>query len=239
MSSRPRGGVSGRGGPDAVVFHKFKQPIAKPGDVPAYLHYFITRNYLLLWRKLPRPYFMRKAMLWFLYQRLSQMARMRDVPSAVDAVLSGLWDGVRGVGGPYQADRRPPWLLRIILGRRPEFWLAVLNLQFASGATQLDDGSANRDCLLGVGPRSAWGRVRGRPTLRKRFDGRGWMSPCLARASRRCGGCRVAGVSPHRRSPRPDWQRPAPHRRLALWPGITYDVEQTSFARNVVATNSP
>src|SRR6185437_9594836 len=33
---------------DAVVLHKFKQPTTDPASVPAYLHYFITRNYLLL-----------------------------------------------------------------------------------------------------------------------------------------------------------------------------------------------
>jgi len=115
------------GVPDAVVLHKFKQPVTDPGGVPAYLHYFMTRNYLLLWRKLPRPLLMRKAALWFLHQRLSQIERMRDIPPAVDAVLSGLWDGIRGVGGPYQPEHRAPWLLRATLGRRPAFWLAILD----------------------------------------------------------------------------------------------------------------
>jgi GT2 family glycosyltransferase len=113
--------------PEAMVFHKFKQPVEKPGSVPAYLHYFITRNYLLLWRKLPRPVLMRKATLWFLRQRLVQVRRMRDVPAAIEAVLAGLWDGVRGVGGPYRPDRKAPWLLRATLGRYPDFWLAVLD----------------------------------------------------------------------------------------------------------------
>ncbi|HBK09482.1 MAG TPA: glycosyltransferase family 2 protein [Acetobacteraceae bacterium] len=113
--------------PEAVVGHKFKQPIGDPGGVPPYLHYFITRNYLLLWRKLPPPVLLRRATLWFLHQRLTQIARMRGVPSAIDAVLAGLWDGVRGVGGPYQSNRKAPWLLRITLGRHPAFWLALIN----------------------------------------------------------------------------------------------------------------
>lgn len=113
--------------PEAVMFHKFKQPVADPGGVPAYLHYFITRNYLLLWRKLPRPRLLGKAALWFLHQRLVQIERMRDVPAAVDAVLAGLWDGLRGTGGPYRPDRTAPWPLRATLGRHPAFWLAVLD----------------------------------------------------------------------------------------------------------------
>ena len=111
---------------DAVVLHRFKQPADNPGTVPAYLHYFITRNYLLLWRKLPGPALWRRAGLWFLHQRLGQIGRMRGIQPAVEAVLAGLWDGVRGVGGPYQPDRRAPWLLRATLGRHPDFWRAAL-----------------------------------------------------------------------------------------------------------------
>ena len=118
--------------PDAVVLHKFKQPVDNPAGVPAYLHYFITRNYLLLWRKLPGPVFARKAMLWFLHQRLTQIARMRDLPAATDAILAGLWDGLRGVGGPYRPGHKAPWLLRSLVGRHPDFWLAVLNGRPAS-----------------------------------------------------------------------------------------------------------
>ena len=118
--------------PEAIVLHKFKQPVENPGSVPAYLHYFITRNYLLLWRKLPGPVFARKAMLWLLHQRLTQIARMGDLPTAVDAILAGLWDGMRGVGGPYRPGHRAPWLLRSLVGRHPAFWLAVLNARPAS-----------------------------------------------------------------------------------------------------------
>lgn len=113
--------------PTAVVFHTFKRPVDNPGDVPAYLHYFITRNYLLLWRKLPRPILLRKATLWFLQQRLRQISRMRNIQPAVEAVLAGLWDGLRGVGGPYHHDRRAPWIVRATLGRHPDVWLAVLS----------------------------------------------------------------------------------------------------------------
>jgi GT2 family glycosyltransferase len=113
--------------PEAVVFHTFKQPVESPASVPAYLHYFMTRNYLLLWRKLPGPVLRRKATVWFLRQRLLQISRMPDVTGAVDAVLVGLWDGIRGVGGPYRPERKAPWLLRVTLGRHPDLWLALLD----------------------------------------------------------------------------------------------------------------
>jgi GT2 family glycosyltransferase len=113
--------------PDAVVLHKFKQPIADPGAVPAYLHYFITRNYLLLWRKLPGPVLLRKAAFWYLRQRIAQLTRMKCHTEATEALLAGLWDGVRGIGGPYQPARRPPWLLRATLGRYPAFFLWLID----------------------------------------------------------------------------------------------------------------
>ncbi len=113
--------------PDAVVYHRFKEPVGKPLSVPPYLHYFMSRNYPLLWRKLPGPFLLRKAMLWFLRQRLLQIARMPDHAAAVDALLSGLWDGLLGRGGPYRPDRHMPWPLAAILGRFPRTWICLLD----------------------------------------------------------------------------------------------------------------
>jgi hypothetical protein len=112
---------------ETVVFHKLTQPVENPGRVADYLHYFMTRNYLLLWRKLPLPALVRKAALWFLHKRLTQIARMPEFPAAIDAVLASLWDGVRGIGGPCRPAHKAPWLLRATLGRHPAFWLALLN----------------------------------------------------------------------------------------------------------------
>jgi GT2 family glycosyltransferase len=112
---------------DAIVEHRFKRPVEQPGDVPPYLHYFISRNYPLLWRKLPGRAVMSKSMLWFVRERLLQITRMRNDTAAVDAVLAGLWDGWRGVGGPYDPTRRMPAPLRPLLARYPGLWLALLD----------------------------------------------------------------------------------------------------------------
>jgi GT2 family glycosyltransferase len=113
--------------PDAIVLHKFKEPVARPGSVPAYLHYFMSRNYLLLWRKMPGPRLLRRSTLWFLRQRLTQIERMPGAMAAIDALLAGLWDGVRGVGGRYDPTRRAPAVLRRWVGRHPGFWLNVID----------------------------------------------------------------------------------------------------------------
>jgi len=113
--------------PDAEVGHAFKRPVEDPGAVPPYLHYYITRNYLLLWRKLPGRVLLNKAALWLLRQRLLQLSRMRNNPAATEALLSGLWDGVRGIGGQYDPARRMPAVPRLLLSRRPDLWLNLID----------------------------------------------------------------------------------------------------------------
>jgi GT2 family glycosyltransferase len=113
--------------PDAIVWHRFKRPVENPGGVPPYLHYYISRNYLLLWRKLPGRVFTSKAMLWFLRDRLLQLSRMTGDAAARDALLAGIWDGVRGVGGPYDPARRMPAVARFLLARRPGIWINLMD----------------------------------------------------------------------------------------------------------------
>ena len=108
---------------DAVVYHRF----TKPAHALAPLYYFMTRNYLLLWRKRRRRWLASKATLWFLHERLRQIARMPQQPAAIDALLAGLWDGLRGIGGPHDPASRAPWWLRRTLGRHPRLFLALLD----------------------------------------------------------------------------------------------------------------
>ena len=112
---------------ETIVYHKFKQPLADPAGVPPYLHYFMTRNYLLLWRKLSRPFLVRKASLWFLYQRLTQIDQMRDVPAAVDAVLAAYGMAFAGRAAPTSQAGQPLGCSRKTLGQYPRFWLALLD----------------------------------------------------------------------------------------------------------------
>jgi GT2 family glycosyltransferase len=113
--------------PDAIVLHKYKQPVTRPDDVPPYLHYFMSRNYLLLWRKLPGPRLARKATLWFIRQRMQQITRMGHNRIAVDALLAGLWDGLRGCGGPYHPSRRMPGLLAFLLTQYARHFLSGIS----------------------------------------------------------------------------------------------------------------
>jgi GT2 family glycosyltransferase len=119
---------------DAVVWHSFRDPVGDPAASPPYLHYYMSRNYLLLWRKLsgPRLLFAR-AGLWLLRHRLVLIERMHASQPGVDAVLAGLWDGLLGRGGAYDPARRAPWWLRLTLGRHPHAFLRLLDARLPIG----------------------------------------------------------------------------------------------------------
>jgi GT2 family glycosyltransferase len=112
---------------DAIVYHRFKDPENQPHLAPPHLHYLVTRNYLLLWRKQSPRLLWQKAALWFLNSRLRQLERMIGLPEQQDALLAGLWDGLRGVSGPYVATRRAPWWVRSTLGRHPRLVINLLD----------------------------------------------------------------------------------------------------------------
>jgi GT2 family glycosyltransferase len=100
---------------DAVAYHQFKDLAA--ADVAPYVHYFVNRNQALLWRK--RGGLLRRPTVWYLHQRLLGLEAKLHDRAAVDAMLLGLWDGLRGVGGPPDLSRRPPAWLRYTVGRHP------------------------------------------------------------------------------------------------------------------------
>jgi GT2 family glycosyltransferase len=113
---------------DALVYHAFKEPLRDPDSCPPYLHYYVSRNYPLLWRKLSGgPLLFGRAALWFLRQRLLQLERMPGNRAAIEALLAGLWDGLLGRTGAYDPARRPPWLLRCGLGRHPGAVIRLLD----------------------------------------------------------------------------------------------------------------
>jgi GT2 family glycosyltransferase len=113
---------------DAIVWHSFRDPVGDPAACPPHIHYYMSRNYPLLWRKLRGPplQFLR-AGLWLLRRRLLLVEGMRTNPSGVDALLAGLWDGLRGRGGAYDPARRAPWWIRSTLGRHPRAFVRLMD----------------------------------------------------------------------------------------------------------------
>ena len=112
---------------EASIFHPSKPTLISPGDVKPHYYYYMARNELLLWRKFcTRARFLKSA-LWVLRHRLVQMERMPDNAAGLDAILAGLWDGWRHIGGQYEPRRRMPYPLRVWLGRHPRFWIRMID----------------------------------------------------------------------------------------------------------------
>jgi GT2 family glycosyltransferase len=112
---------------DTAIFHPGKPTIATPNAVRPHYYYFMARNELLLWRKCCSRMRFLKSAVWVLRHRLLQIGRMPDNQSGIDAILAGLWDGYRGVGGRYDKARRMPFPFGCLLSRYPRFWIRAID----------------------------------------------------------------------------------------------------------------
>jgi GT2 family glycosyltransferase len=121
----------------ATVYHHPRPVSAADNRVVApHVYYFMTRNDILLWRKHCTRGRAWKAALWVLHRRLGHIRdwRLRGRhDDVVEAMLSGLWDGWRGVGGRYDPSRRMPAPLRSLLLASPGFWIGLLDTLSAIG----------------------------------------------------------------------------------------------------------
>lgn len=113
---------------DTAIYHGSKPTELAPEIVRPHYYYYVTRNELLMWRKRTPGARFRKAALWVLARQLRQIMRMPGYRAGVEAVLAGLWDGWRGVGGSWQPVRRMPLPLRWLLGRHPRLLLSLLGM---------------------------------------------------------------------------------------------------------------
>ncbi len=107
---------------EAVAYHRFKDLAAS--DVAPYVRYFMSRNPLLLWGKRNGGAMLRRPVMWFVHRRL--LGLDRGDRAAGEAILLGLWDGLRGRGGAFDPARRAPWGLRRTVGRHPGWLLNLL-----------------------------------------------------------------------------------------------------------------
>ena len=112
---------------EAAVFHPGKAVIASADAAKPYYYYFMSRNEILMWRKHCTPSLFRRFLVWVVRQRLVLIDGVPNNVAAVDAVLAGLWHGVRGVGGGYDPARRMPLVLRTLIRRNPRLWVRVID----------------------------------------------------------------------------------------------------------------
>lgn len=106
------------------VWHPAKQ-VGSAG-CPAYFYYFRTRNAVLLLGKHCPGRAKLKASLHFAYQQAGLLERLQGHRALTEAVLAGLWHGLRGVTGGYAPDSRMPAPLAALLRARPSLIRRVL-----------------------------------------------------------------------------------------------------------------
>jgi GT2 family glycosyltransferase len=100
---------------------------AKPGIRQPHGYYYMNRNAVLLWRKHVGPVGGLRAVVAVANRTLRDLERFAGHERQADAALAGLWDGIRGVAGPYHPDRRMPAPLARLLKRWPAFFRKLLD----------------------------------------------------------------------------------------------------------------
>ena len=109
---------------DARVNHS-ERPRAEGEHVAPHVLYYMARNKILLWAKHGRRDARLRVFVWEFSRRMGEIARGRlhkTHPQIAQAMLAGLWDGWRGVGGKYRPEHRAPAPLRTALLANPGFW---------------------------------------------------------------------------------------------------------------------
>lgn len=109
---------------DHEVVHSFKNVGSEA--CPAYFYYFRTRNAIFIMNKHCPPRAKFKAALHFAYRNACLLERLQGRRDLMDALLAGLWHGLRGVTGPYESTYRMPAPLAALLRARPSLLAKVL-----------------------------------------------------------------------------------------------------------------
>jgi hypothetical protein len=94
---------------------------------PAYYYYLRSRNEILLWRKHCPFRCKAKAALRIAHRAVGTLERLAGHRELTDAVLAGLWDGLRGMAGRYEPSRRMPASLASLLRANPSLLRRVLD----------------------------------------------------------------------------------------------------------------
>lgn len=87
---------------DFVVSHPAKQTKEDPLSVRPYFYYFMARNEIIMWRKFCSRRRFSKIIIWVIERQSRQMDLVQHSQAHATAILSGIWDGILGRGGPFR-----------------------------------------------------------------------------------------------------------------------------------------
>jgi GT2 family glycosyltransferase len=112
---------------EASIFHRGKPATDSVEELKPHYYYYMSRNEILMWRKFCSRLQFLRFLIWIVRQRLVLLDQMPDNPVVLNAVLAGLWDGLRGMGGVYDPNRRIPFPFRELVGRNPRLWIRMID----------------------------------------------------------------------------------------------------------------
>ena len=112
-----RAGFANRVDFASEVYHRAKPAIRQPHG-----YYYMNRNAVLLWHKHAGLVGRWRTIAVVANRALRDLERFGGHEPQADAALAGLWDGIRGVTGRYDPDRRMPRPLARLLKRWPAFF---------------------------------------------------------------------------------------------------------------------
>jgi GT2 family glycosyltransferase len=113
---------------DVSVVHETKTKDAG-GQVAPHVSYYMSRNKIFLQKKYNGNVAFIKAALWELSIRLNEIKKFdlyRKSPLVAQAMLAGIWDGLRLRGGEYSQQRSMPLIPRLALRALGPLILKVL-----------------------------------------------------------------------------------------------------------------
>jgi GT2 family glycosyltransferase len=113
---------------DVNVVHETKTKDAG-GQVAPHVSYYMSRNKIFLQKKYNGDVAFIKACLWELSIRLNEIKKFdlyRKSPLVAQAMLAGIWDGLRLRGGEYSQQRSMPLIPRLALRALGPLILKVL-----------------------------------------------------------------------------------------------------------------
>jgi GT2 family glycosyltransferase len=102
---------------DGTVHHSSGTPKTHPELKPVHYHYYMARNELLFIRKNLVLRDQTKPLIWAVKRQLGMINRLLGYPSAMQAIVVGLWDGMLGRGGEFEPSRRAPSSVAFVLSK--------------------------------------------------------------------------------------------------------------------------
>jgi len=92
----------------STVYHSEKFPTETPEEIKPHFWYYNARNEIRFWKRYAGLSSFLKQTIWSYRLQLKHLGTLGNAPVSRQAILSGMWDGWLGRGGPYRGQRSMP-----------------------------------------------------------------------------------------------------------------------------------